>query len=332
MRYLSRVIVSLLLLHSFASANQNTVPGEVLFTQQVVALDEKNNEYPSVRIEPDRVDGLRSHTYDMGEHGSLMIMTNIQEIEFRGLPELVKGVEHAYQFIHRETGRYPKSGVLLYIIEMDQVPLAYTFQASYPDDAGWSEVRLALVRRGEPLFGSDAAQSVSELVYDTIPHELTHDVLAGLHSLPHDLNGRSSYHTRWFIEGVCELLAKRFAHEEGGFAWRRFLRLRHVERVLVDETVRRSLFNWSQFNQNGMNLESDLYGAAMLVLMEWTRMVDLRLLLNRIDNSPRPLNGSDLQALLETTTGHDVEWVMDQGHLIGRGLMVDDNLATYQAE
>lgn len=332
MRFLSRVIVLLLLIQAGVSANQSHAPNEMLFSQQVVALDENGHPYPSVKIEPDRVDGLRSHRYDMGENGSLLVKSNIRDIEFRGLAELVKGVEQAYRFIHRETGRHPESGVLLYIIEMDRIPLAYSFQARYPGNAGWSEVRLALVEKGQPLYGPDAAQTVTELVYDTIPHELTHDVLASLQSLPHDLTGRPSYHTRWFIEGVCELLAKRFARDEAVFTWQRFLRHRHVERVLADETVRSSLFNWTQDNQNDMYVESDLYGAAMLVLMEWTRMVDLKVLLNRIDNSPRPLYGPDLQALLEKTTGHDLEWILDQAHLLGRTLITDDNLAAYRTE
>lgn len=141
------------------------------------------------------------------------------------------------------------------------------------------------------------------------------------------MNDQSSYHTRWFIEGVCELLAKRFALDEAAFTRQRFLKHRHVERVLADSKVRKALFHWSQHNQNDMYMESDLYGAAMLVLMEWTKSVDLRALLDKIDSSHRPLRGADLERLLEKTTGHDVEWVMDRGHQHGRRL-----LASYLGE
>lgn len=332
MNFVLRIVFLLFLTATFAIAKQSEAPNEVLFSQEIVALDANGNAYPSVEIKPGGVDGLRDYRFDMAEHGALLIKSNIRDIEHRGLPDLVNAVESAYRFIHAETGRHPESGVLLYLIEMDEIPVAYSFQASYPKNAGWSEVRLALIEKGQPLFGPDAAQSVSELLFDTIPHELTHDVLAHLHSLPHDLNDQSSYHTRWFIEGVCELLAKRFAFDEAAYSRHRFLKHRHLERVLADSAVRNALFHWSQHNQNDMYMESDLYGAAMLVLMEWTRSVDLKALLDKIDNSPTPFQGADLERLLERTTGHDVEWIMDQGHQLGRKLLVEDKLAAYARE
>lgn len=312
-----------------ALANGVAMPGEILFTQEVVALDADGNEYPAVKIDPGSVQGMRDHRYDMGKNGSLLIKTNIKDIAFRGLPGVVKTVRHAYRHIHTKTGRHPKSGVLLYIIEMDEIPPAYSFQASYPGDAGWSEVRLSLVRKGSLLFGPKASQNISELLFDTIPHELGHDVLADLHTLPHDLNNHFSYHTRWFIEGVCELLAKDFAREESAHYRKRYLEHRHIGRVLGDAEIRKALFNWSQYNDNDMQIESDLYGAAMLVLMEWTKSVNLQALLDRIERSPSPLLGFDLESLLEQTTGKSSEMILDQAHLLGRKLIKDNKLAAY---
>lgn len=153
MVFVSRIVILFFLTANLALAKQSEAPNDILFSQQIVALDANGNEYPSVEIDPGSVYGLQEYRYDMGENGALLVKTNISDIQLRGLPELVKTVENAYHFIFAETGRHPESGVLLYLIEMDEIPLSYRFQASYPKNAGWSEVRLALVEKGQPCSG-----------------------------------------------------------------------------------------------------------------------------------------------------------------------------------
>jgi len=54
----------------------------------------------------------------------------------------------------------------------------------------------------------------------------------------HDVDGEPSHYTRWFIEGVCELLAKQFAQAEAPETLARSLAVRNVDDVLHQEEVR----------------------------------------------------------------------------------------------
>ncbi|MDX1776998.1 MAG: hypothetical protein R3297_10475, partial [Desulfobulbales bacterium] len=147
------------------------------------------------------------------------------------------------------------------------------------------------------------------------------DVLGGIANLRHDLDNRPSFHTRWFLEGVCELLAKKFSRLEAPDLWGRFLARRNVDSVLADTQIRKTIFRWAQENRNSPALESNLYGAAMLILIRWSEEISVRELLALIQRQDKPLVGADLLTMMETSTGLSSENILDQGHQLGRRLL-----------
>ncbi|BCR06831.1 hypothetical protein DESUT3_39000 [Desulfuromonas versatilis] len=321
------ITAALLALGSPVLAAAEIPPLGVSFSQQVVSLDPSGRPYPAVNISPEQMEGIERHDFDLGRGRRLQVVTNLDNPQGRGLDEIARIVRRSYDYLETATGRSLDKGVLIYLIELDSIPLSYTFEASYPADSHWSEVRLALLRRGEQLLGPYGSADLAELIYDTIPHELGHDVLAGIPNLAHDIDGRPSYHTRWFIEGVCEILAKGFARRENSSSLQRFLATRKVGTVLGDPRVRSQLFSWSQENGYEMGLESDLYGASMLMVMAWAEQLGLPALLDRLSQCSDQLCGADLVSLMVATTGMGEEQLFERGYQLGRILREGTYLA-----
>lgn len=119
----------------------------------------------------------------------------------------------------------------------------------------------------------------------------------------HDIDGRPSSHTRWLIEGACELLAKGFAEEEDPALYRRFLAQRNSDSVLAAAQSQKDLLTWAQQNERGVVRESDLYGAAMLATMVWTEAIPLSELSDELGSARKPMRGPELVALLHETSG-----------------------------
>lgn len=317
MRYLLGAL--LLILCSVSTALASTQPS-IIFSQEVIAINPDGTRIPPVKISPQEMADIRTHDFDLGRQRMLRIHTNIDKAGERGLDDVVTAIERCYRYIESETGQKLQKGVMLYLIELDKVPYAYSFQASYNDASQWGEVRLALIERDAPLSGLDAPASLSDLLYDTLPHELGHDVLDNIPQLMHDKDGDVSQHTRWFIEGACEVLAKGFSADEAPSLHHGYLSLRNVDTVLAETQMRTDLLGWAQVNNNGMVLESDLYGAAMLSMMIWTESITLRELMNKLANHDQSLQGSDLIALMQETTGMESNEIFDRAHAHGKQL------------
>ncbi len=314
-----------------ATATANTPPA-IIFSQEVIAIAEDGSLIPPVKIEPETMAGIRTLDFDLGRERLLRIQTNISNAEQRGLNDVVSSVERCYRYIETTTGQQLDRGLMLYLIELDEIPYAYNFRVTYNDSSQWSEVRLALINRDAPLSGLHAPSSLSDLLYDTLPHELGHDVLDNIPQLLHDIDGESSHYTRWFIEGCCELLAKGFSQREDPALYRHFLSLRNVDTVLAEAQMRIDLLSWAQNNDNGMVLESDLYGAAMLTMMAWTESISLGELLKKLETCSGPVCGTDLIAIMQKTTGIAPEEMIERAHSYGRQLSEKIVLASLERE
>ena len=313
------LLMSALIIITLGTAAAETGPA-IIFSQEMVAIDADGNELHSVKIDPLAMNGMQTYNFDLGRQRQLQIETNISDAEQRGLADIVATIERCYDYIETATGQRLDRGVLLYLIELDQIPYAYNFSASYNDASLWGEVRLALIESGAPLSGSYAASSLTDLLYDTLPHELGHDVLDSIPQLQHDIDGSPSHYTRWFIEGVCEVLAKGFSQSEEPNLHRHFLDLRNVDTVLAERQMQKDLLNWAQNNDNGMVLESDLYGAAMLTLMAWTKALPLADLFGQIKTYNGSLRGAELVTMMRETSGVGMEEMVRRGHVHGMEL------------
>ena len=321
----SMILFMLLSVPALASMGHEAV--EIMFSQEIVALDSSGTPYEPTVIDPTAIPGVVSHDFDLGRGRRLRVETNLPAALDKGLKRVAQIVRRSYDHVEKMTGGTLDKGVLLYLLELETLPLSYRFEATYSADAPWQEVRVVLFNRGEALLGTDGSAELAELLYDTLPHELGHDVLADISPLLHDIDGEPSHYTRWFIEGVCELLAKQFAQHEAPEAVSRFLAMRNVDEVLDNASVRNALFNWAQQNNNSMALESDLYGAAMLMLMSWTETVELPDLLARLNQCAVPQCGLDLELLMETTTGLDRQDVLERARQIGAAIYYSNYLA-----
>ena len=321
------ILILFMLLAVPPRASMANDAAEIIFSQEIVAFDSSGTPYEPVIIDPMSMPGVISHDFDLQRGRSLRVVTNLQSAQEKNLVRVAQIVKHSYDFIEKMTGGSLDKGVLLYLLEFENLPLAYRFEATYSAAAPWQEVRVVLLNRGEPLLGSGGSPELAELLYDTLPHELGHDVLADISPLLHDIDGEPSHYTRWFIEGVCELLAKRFAQHDAPEALPRFLAMRHVDEVLSYASVRNALFSWAQQNDNAMALESDLYGASMLMLMAWTEVIELPRLLARINQCMTPMCGFDLESLMETTTSLSRLDIMDRAQQIGKNLSQSNYLA-----
>ncbi len=297
----------------------NTQPA-IVFSQEIIAIAEDGSLMPAVEIEPETMAGMQTIDFDLGRERLLRIQTNIVDAEERGLNDLVATVKRCYEYLESTTGRDLDRGVMLYLIELDEIPFAYSFRAAYNDVNQWSEVRLALIDRGTRLSGPRASSSLTDLLYDTLPHELGHDLLSSIPQLMHDIDGEASNHTRWFIEGVCEVLAKGFSRREVPSLHRNFIALRNVGTVLAETQLREDLLSWAQDNNNGMVLESDFYGAAMLTIMEWTKSISLTELFTELATCSSQVCGTDLIDIMHETTGFGPQEILKRAHNHGRQL------------
>ena len=319
---LRRIIPSLILfvllsvpVSVLASMGEGAV--EIMFSQEIVAIDPSGTVYEATIIDPAAMSGMSSHDFDLERGRSLRLVTNLPSARQAGLQQIAQVVKRSYDFIEKMTGGTLDKGVLLYLLEFETLPLSYRFEATYSSAAPWQEVRVVLLNRGERLMGAAGSAELAELLFDTLPHELTHDVLADISPLLHDIDGEPSHYTRWFIEGICELLAKQFTQYIAPETLPRFLAMRNVDEVLGNPAVSNALFSWAQQNDNGMALESDLYGASMLLMMAWTETVELPRLLARINQCSTPQCGFDLELLMETTTGSSRREIVERARQIG---------------
>ncbi len=328
MKLFTSLLLFLVLSVSSAFAGSGEIPYAIAFTQEVMAIDPYGTPYPAVVIDPSRMTGVQSHEFDLGAGRKLRIETNVSGAASRQLAEVAGIINRTYGYIEGVSGRPLKKGILLYLLEFDAIPLSYKFEATFQDDSEWSEVRMAMLQKGESLIGPNGSRDLADLLYDTIPHELGHDILADIPAIKHDIDNRPTFSTRWFIDGVCELLAKGFASQEAPHFLGRSLRIRNVGSVLANPQVRDEVFQWAQNNNLPMDLESDLYGASMLLLMAWTESVNLKTLLDHVDHPSRAYCGPDLMAIMESTTGLDPEQVCNRAQQLGTQL----NNATYVAE
>lgn len=317
MKHIYNTFIIVLFTCSIAIAQANP---EVIFTQEVATIDKDGNLNTGVSIEPSKMPDVRDYDFDLGEQRLLRITTNIKNPEERGIGSISETIKKSYEFIEDATGQQLTQGVLLYLIELEDVPTAYSFKATYNNASDWGEVRLALIESSAALTGPEAPRALASMLYDTLPHELTHAALRAIPQLAHDISGKKSYFTRWFIEGVCETLAKEFAKTESPAAYEKLLRLRKPEKVLAEPEMFSTLISWQQENDNSFRLESNLYGAAMLTMMTWTRFVSIEELLLKVQNSHKTLHGSDLVALLEETTGLSAREIAEEANSFGQSL------------
>lgn len=321
----------LLIFCTAVTSSANSQPG-IVFSQEVIAVNADGSLVTPVIIDPETMIDIQTHDFDLGRKRLLRIHTNLSNAGGSGLNDVVNAVKSCYSYIESATGQQLNRGVMLYLIELDEVPYTYSFRATYDDASQWGEVRLALIAKGTPLSGTHAATSLSDLLYDTLPHELGHDAFDGVPLLLHDTDDGVSNHTRWFIEGVCEVLAKGFSQREVPGRYEYFLNLRNVGTVLAEPQVRENLLSWAQTNNNDMFLESSLYGASMLTMMTWTESITLSELFELMGTHNGPIRGTNLIAIMQKTAGIGPQEMLNRAQAHGESLSKKMVLAQLELE
>lgn len=273
------------------------------FTQEANGRDDRGYALPMVDLNPANLPGFQQARFSFSDKSFLEIHHNLPADRAPELSDVAGVVQRCFQSLEQKTGRRLTGGVLLYILHYPERPRAFRFHAEVSDDAPWKEIRVAFVQGDEPLLGPGSSPHLSTLLYDTLPHELGHDLLAAQPTVRHDGWGAPPVGTRWFIDGVCELLAKDFAREENPEAWQRALSRRRVETLEQRPYQGAMVYSWGMSEGYSPLDESDLYGWAYRLVQCWDERFPLAELLKIMVERGGGFDGEGLEELLRETAG-----------------------------
>ncbi|MDY0109651.1 MAG: hypothetical protein RBT60_06905 [Candidatus Krumholzibacteria bacterium] len=292
-----------------------------VFSQHGMARGLDGRPLTPVVLDPDSRDDLTELSFDLGRGRVLVLRTNLSPERRHDIADLAAAVRRCHDFVEHATERRVQGDMLLYLMTFSAVPRAYTFRVELDAGDRWSQIRLALLNDRETLTGATASLHLQHLLYATLPHELGHHLINAEPTVLQDIDNRPSYYTRWFTEGVCEILAFRFAQQEcPAHAWR-ILRDRRIDRVLKTNGLRGHLLGWAQSDRHAWDLESDLYGGAMLLVMEWLQWVPLPDLLASLAATGGQHDGTVLLERLCRTTSMTVAEIFEHAAQRGSDLL-----------
>lgn len=303
-----------------------------LFSQEAAGCNSDGTPLHQEIIEPEAMPDLITMTFDLGAARRLEIRTNLDSSRGAEIDSLATVVQRCYSFLESASGRQVPGNVLIYLLQYPQRPRYYRFEASVDDAANWNEVRVALLDTGQPLLGRGASRHVTEFIYDTLPHELTHSLLTAIPTVRHDLDGQAPQGTRWFIEGVCEKMAKEFAASEDPAFWNKALKTRRLERSLTRPQLCSLVWHWGQSSDFSWADESDLYGLSMLLVTAWSEYVELQELLQMMSQAGGDLDGADLNDLLWETTRSGPGQLQARAQDLGRALARLPDISLFQQQ
>lgn len=322
-----QVLVGALLAIALIQGSLAPAPASArIFTQEAVGYDFDGTPLPVTVIEPESLQDLGVRSYDLGSGRRLEVRTNLTSDRAAELDSLANVVQRCYVHLEAASGRTVPGSVLLYLLQFPERPRCYRFQAHTDDEDDWNEVRVALLETGQPLLGRGASRHVTEFVYDTLPHELTHSLLTTVPTIRHDLDGQGSQGTRWFIEGVCEKLAKDFAAKEAPEFWRDALHSRRVQWVFTRPSLCMKVWQWGQDSDLPWSDESDLYGVSMLLVSAWSQHIALDELLALMAGRGGDIHGRELTNLIRETTPFGRGQLLAEARNLGRRLQPAQDL------
>ena len=281
-----------------------------VFSQEAVRYGSGGTPLEVTIIDADSLGHLAILPYDLGSGRILEIRTNIPLLRREELNGLAEVVHRCYNYLETETGRAVSGDILLFLLQYPERPLCYRFELEVPDSSPWTQIRVALLDSGQPLLGSGASSHVTEFIYDTLPHELSHNLLSQSPTVRHDLDGGIPLGTRWFIEGVCEKLAKGFSLIESPDFNKKSLQRRNLNRGLIGPDMGDLVWQWGQSSALDWSVETDLYGVSMLLVSAWTMETKLKDLIALMSLRGGGFDGNGLRDLLWETTAMAPEDLM----------------------
>ncbi len=276
-----------------------------VFSQEAIRYGPEGSQLNLTVIDPDSFDNLEILPFSLGFGRTLEIHTNLPSSRVAEINSLAEVVRRCYDFLEEESGRPVNGSLLLYLLQYPKRPNCYRFEVEMADSTPWNQVRVVLLDSGQPLLGPGASPHVTEFIFDTLPHELTHGLLTSIPTVRHDLDGRKPQGTRWFIEGVCEKMAKDFSFLESPIFHRNVLARRNLDRILVCPDLGSWVWQWGPSGELPWSDESDLYGLSMLLVATWSKQIELRELVALMARRGGDLNGDDLKELLLETAGFE---------------------------
>ncbi len=236
-------------------------------------VQEMSGPGEATALSPEQWTNARTQHYELPAPDSrLTITTNTAAVE--ECAAVANVVVQSMAFVRNATGLDLRGDIQLYVMEFEQVPEFYRFEAQVPSGRGIIEVRFVALERGESMVGSPA---MSRFLFETLPHELGHDALS---RIPCIRKGTLES-ARWFEEGVSEVLAHRFTAQFGpnrGSGFKHTSSSRHeVGVVTVDD-----LYNWDHEKRLPASVEVDLYAHSFRAVDQITSMVPLPSLLREL--------------------------------------------------
>ena len=289
-----------------------------VFTQETYAFDSAGQPLPKLVIDPDTWENLLTLHYDLGAERELEVRTNLAAFRVSEVDSLAAVVRRCYGHLESATGREISGGVLLYLLQFEDRPRTYRFESNTGETDQWCQVRLAMLDTGQPVLGAGASHHVTEFIYDTLPHELTHGLLTCVPTVRHDRDGQASQGTRWFIDGTCEMLAKDFAATEAPDFWHGALAVRGIGPGRGRPELYDLVWDWGQASQLSWTDESDLYGVSLLLVTAWTNVAALSNLLDMMAGRGGDHHGGDLRDMLLETANLTAAQLEQAARELGR--------------
>ncbi|MCB1162446.1 MAG: hypothetical protein R3C71_00195 [Candidatus Krumholzibacteriia bacterium] len=300
-----RALLGACLLLGIALGTAGSAQAQRLFRQERSATYADGRTIPPLSVSEDLLETGPRREFALPGGRRLLVVGALSSDREAELSDVAALVREAVAHATTATGLPLPGNILLCLLEVERVPTAYRFEAREPSDASWCELRLAFVERSRPLLGPGATPEFLELLYDTLPHELGHDLLDQVPGLRQDLDGGPSTGTRWFCEGVCELIAKSFAQRLDPQQARRYRADRDVGSALRTAGWLQALLDWRQDSALDPAAESRAYGLAWRLVETWDDHRPLRELIAELARSATPTDGPRLRALLARDLGTD---------------------------
>jgi hypothetical protein len=262
-------------------------------------------------------------------HGSAHVeirsaLEGIADDDFDYIADLVG---RSYRHIEATLGLPMTGDTMIYLVPFDHEKYSYSYK--YQCEAGehWAFVAAAMFLPGETVKGNRPCASLHQDLLGGLPHEFTHHVLHSIENLLEDNIGEQSHHTRWFTDGLGNVVADGFARRINPAYADAVLKQEQIGTILEHPEVRERVLTWVGTSHHFLGeseapgppkYEREFYAAATLLVMAWSQHVSLAEMLERIRNRGRPVDGAELLAIVKETTGLDPPGLIEAARKLGQ--------------
>ena len=143
------LVTGLFLSHSTLTATSGEA--ERTWTQERIAYDAAGQAIEPLRVNAAELEGLVQHWYRLEDGARLEVHTDLEGARARGLDEVASVIGRSRRHVANVLGRKPRGDVLLYLIEVEEAPRSFRFEATGRRNSRFAEIRLVWIPRQASL-------------------------------------------------------------------------------------------------------------------------------------------------------------------------------------